>query len=176
MKKIILTITILLFFAGTSKVFSQDPATAYDLSEIHKVVNKLYANISFKKNTSPTLAKLKDIFYGKGMLLNNSTGQPKQYTLQEFTSIIEGQVNAGKVLAFEEKEVSSETELFGNIAHCFSTYETGYLLTGRDEFINKRGINSIQLIKVNGKWLILSIIWNEENEELKLPEKYLKGK
>ena len=175
MKKTTLIIAILFLFAGTGKLFSQDPATAYDLSEINKVIDKLYTSLSFKKNEAPAMTKLKDIFYGKGMLINNNTGQPKKYTLQEFTSVIEGQVNAGKVLAFQEKELSSETELFGNVAHCFSTYESGYILAGREDYINKRGINSIQLLKVNGKWLIVSIIWNEESDELKLPEKYLKS-
>jgi len=176
MKKTTLSLTLFILFTLSGNLFGQDPATAYDLSEINKVINKLYTNLSFKNGYAPTLAKLKDIFYGKGMLINNNTGQPKQYTLQEFSNVIEKQVTAGKVLAFKEKELSSKIEFFGNIAHCFSTYESGYLLTGRTEFINKRGINSIQLIKMNGKWLIVSIIWNEESNELKLPKKYLTNK
>lgn len=175
MKKTILIIATLLIFAGTDKVYSQDPATAYDLSEINKVINKLYTNLTFKKNQSPTLAKLKEIFYGDGLLINNSTGEPKEYTLHEFSSVIESQVNAGKVLAFKEKELSSRIELFGNTAHCFSTYESGYILAGRDDYINKRGINSIQLIKVAGKWKIVSIVWNEESDETKIPDKYLEN-
>jgi hypothetical protein len=174
MKRTFLTIAILFFIAATGKLYSQDPATAYDLSEIQKVVNKLYENLTFKKNQAPTLAKLTDIFYDRGMLINNTTGEPKKYTLQEFSSVITKQVNTGKVLAFREKELSSEIELFGNMAHCLSTYESGYILAGRDEYINKRGINSIQLIKVAGKWKIVSIIWNEESDEQKIPEKYLK--
>ena len=173
MKKIILITAILFLFSNSSKLFSQDPALAYDLGEINKVVNKLYTNLTFKQKETPTLAKLKDIFYGKGLFINNSADDPKSYTLHEFTSIIEEQIRLGKVEAFKEEELSSKVELFGKIAHCFSTYEAGFILAGRDDYITKRGINSIQLIKVNGKWLIVSVVWNEEDEELKLPEKYL---
>ncbi len=176
MRKIILTITVLFFLTGLQTAFGQDAATEYDKSEIHKVINKLYENLTFKKNYAPTLAKLKEIFYGRGLLINNNTGEPKKYTLQEFSGIINKQVTAGKVLAFREKEVSCEIEIFGNIAHCFSTYESGYILAGREDYINKKGINSIQLIKVAGKWKIVSIIWNEENEDLKIPKKYLGNK
>lgn len=173
MKKIILTVAVLILCASSGKLFSQDPALAYDLSEIKKVVNKLYTNLSFKPNQSPMLAKLNDIFYGEGMFINNGGDDPKAYTLQEFSSIISGQVKSGKVKAFNEEEISSSIDLFGKIAHCFSSYESGYILAGREDYVTKRGINSIQLIKVNGKWLIHSVIWNEENEELKIPVKYL---
>ena len=174
MKKLILTTVIFFLFACTGKLFSQDPALAYDLGEIDKVVNKLYTNLTFKQNQSPTLSKLKDIFYGKGLFVNNSADDPKTYTLQEFTAVISGQAKSGKVKAFKEEELSSEVELFGKVAHCFSTYESGFILAGRDDYVTKRGINSIQLIKVNGKWLIVSVTWNEENEELKIPDEYLK--
>lgn len=174
MKKLILTTVIIFLFTSTGKLFSQDPALAYDLGEIDKVVNKLYANITFKPKQSPTLSKLKDIFYGKGLFINNSADDPMTFTLQEFTDKIRGQVKSGKVKAFREEELSSKVELFGKVAHCFSTYESGYILAGRDDYVTKRGINSIQLIKVNGKWLIVSVTWNEENEELKIPGKYLK--
>ena len=173
MKKLILSIIIVFLFAHSGKVFSQDPALAYDLGEINKVVNKLYSNLTFEKGKSPTLAKLKDIFYGKGLMVNNSGDDPKSYTLEEFSSIVNGQVKAGKVKAFKEGELSSKVELFGKVAQCFSTYESGYILAGRDDYVTKRGINSIQLIKKYGKWFIVSVTWNEENEELKIPDRYL---
>ncbi|MCD4664302.1 MAG: nuclear transport factor 2 family protein [Bacteroidales bacterium] len=173
MKKIILGTAIFFLFANSNKLFSQDPALAYDLGEINKVVNKLYSNLTFKQKETPKLAKLKDIFYRKGLLINNTANDPINYTLKEFTDVINGQVRTGKVEAFKEEELSSKVEFFGKIAQCFSTYESGFILAGRDDYITKRGINSIQLIKVNGKWLIVSVVWNEEDEELKLPEKYL---
>jgi len=174
MKKVILSIAIMFLFASTGKLFSQDPALAYDLGEIDKVVNKLYTNLTFKKGQSPMLAKLNDIFYGDGLLINNNSDDPKDFSLKEFSDVINGQYKSGKVQAFKENQLSSKVELFGKIAHCLSTYESGYILAGREEYIMNRGINSIQLIKVNGKWLIVSVIWNKENEELKIPDEYLK--
>lgn len=171
MKKTILITAIIFLFANSSKLFSQDPALAYDLGEIDKVINNLYSYLTFEKKETPKLDKLKYIFYGKGLFVNNSADEPNSYTLLEFKDIIHTQIRTGKVLAFKEEELSSKVELFGKIAQCFSTYEAGYILAGRDDYITKRGINSIQLVKVNGKWLIVSVIWNEENEELKLPEK-----
>ena len=173
MKKTILITALFFLLIISSKLFSQDPALAYDLGEIDKVINNFYSYLTFKEKETPKLDKLKYIFYGKGLFVNNNADDPKSYTLLQFIDVIHTQVRTGKVLAFKEEELSSKVELFGKIAHCLSTYESGYILNGREDYITKRGINSIQLIKEKGNWKIASVIWNEENEELKLPEKYL---
>lgn len=73
---------------------------------------------------------------------------------------------------FFEKEVSRETDAFGQIAQVFSTYESRHKVDDAKPFA--RGINSIQLMNDGQRWWIVTIFWQGESEKAPLPEKYLK--
>lgn len=72
---------------------------------------------------------------------------------------------------FFEKEVSRKTEIFGNIAHVFSTYES--FRSESDEKPFMRGINSIQLFNDGKRWWIVNIYWASESDQNPIPDKYL---
>jgi hypothetical protein len=75
---------------------------------------------------------------------------------------------------FFEKEVARQTEVFGHIAHVFSTYESRHSLEDAKPFA--RGINSIQLMNDGKRWWIITIYWQAEDDKNPLPEKYLKSR
>lgn len=68
---------------------------------------------------------------------------------------------------FTEKEIHRTTNQYTNLVQVFSTYE--FVADTKTQ----RGINSIQLIKQNNRWYIFSLIWEEENENNKIPKNYL---
>ncbi|HEX6065426.1 MAG TPA: hypothetical protein VFZ04_14445, partial [Longimicrobiales bacterium] len=70
---------------------------------------------------------------------------------------------------FFERQTNLVVEEFGDIAHAFTTYEKGPY---EPRQIQARGINSVQLVKRDGRWYILSITWDEENSGGPLPAKY----
>lgn len=72
--------------------------------------------------------------------------------------------------AFYEQELFRITESFGNIAHCFSTYA---VRTKENGEIERRGINSIQLLKAKDRWYIMNVFWSNEQQNEVLPDKYL---
>jgi hypothetical protein len=74
---------------------------------------------------------------------------------------------------FFERESARRTELFGHIAHVFSTYESRHKADDAKPF--QRGINSIQLMNDGTRWWVVSIFWEGETERTPLPEKYLKS-
>jgi hypothetical protein len=73
---------------------------------------------------------------------------------------------------FYEKEAARQTEMFGQIAHVFSTYESRHSPDDAKPF--QRGINSIQLMNDGKRWWVVTIFWQGEDEKNPLPEKYLK--
>lgn len=75
--------------------------------------------------------------------------------------------------AFFEVEVQNIIEVFGNIAHAFSTYEA-WRDVNRTDFI-KRGINSIQFYSDGTTWRIVNMIWDDERPRLRMAAKYLTG-
>ena len=72
---------------------------------------------------------------------------------------------------FTERELGRRTEVWGGLATAWSAYD------GRtaDGSFHERGINSFQLVKVDGKWLVASILWQEETPDNPLPSGLIKG-
>jgi len=93
--------------------------------------------------------------------------------LQKFSPAQYVQGNAPFFLkhGFYEKELSRKGSQFGNIAQVFSTYEYTAETTPPEK---KRGINSVELIKENHRWYIMSITWDEERKGQMIPKEYLK--
>ena len=72
---------------------------------------------------------------------------------------------------FYEVEIARRTEVFGQIAQVFSTYEARHDLADPEPF--KRGINSIQLFNDGNRWWIVNMLWDNEREGNPMPEEYL---
>jgi hypothetical protein len=73
---------------------------------------------------------------------------------------------------FFERSIANRFEEFGNLVHVWSTYESRHAEHDSQPFT--RGINSIQIVRAQGRFWVASILWDEERPGLTLPEKYLK--
>jgi len=73
---------------------------------------------------------------------------------------------------FTERELGRRVEIWGGLATAWSAYD-GRTANGS---FHERGINSMQLVKVDGKWLVASILWQEETPANPLPANLIKGK
>lgn len=74
--------------------------------------------------------------------------------------------------AFYETEIGRRVDRFGKVAQVFSAYQSTFKKGGE---VKARGINSIQLVKDQGRWYIANVIWDSETESEKIPIEYLKG-
>lgn len=72
---------------------------------------------------------------------------------------------------FYEKEIARRTQQLGHIAHVWSTYESRHSANDPEPF--SRGINSIQLFYDGTRWWIVSIYWQQESAQDRIPEEYL---
>jgi hypothetical protein len=142
-----------------------------NLEALDILTAELYAAISFEAGGKPDLEKLKGLFLPQGLLINNNEEHPVIWDPEEFSATYRQQIDSGAVLAFFEKEIAGRTELFGTIAHRFSTYEA--LFRTADGDFPVRGINSIQYLKTDNAWQVASILWNDEAEERPIPREYL---
>jgi len=71
-----------------------------------------------------------------------------------------------KTHAFYEKAIVNKVDRFGNVAQVFSSYESR---NAANEKPFARGINSVQLFYDQGRWWVLSILWDEETSTNPLP-------
>jgi hypothetical protein len=67
---------------------------------------------------------------------------------------------------FTERELGRRLEVWGGLATAWSSYD-GRNASGS---FHERGINSFELVKIDGKWLIASILWQEETPDNPLPK------
>ena len=69
---------------------------------------------------------------------------------------------------FYEVEIGRRIDEFGNMAQVWSAYEARSALGDAEP--ERRGINSIQLYReADGRWRIMSMIWDNERPGLALP-------
>jgi hypothetical protein len=73
---------------------------------------------------------------------------------------------------FFEKEIGHKTEIYGPIAHVFTSYESRHLLADEKPF--ERGINGLQLTFDGDRWWIQSITWAGEETAGPIPDEFMK--
>ena len=72
---------------------------------------------------------------------------------------------------FTERELGRRVELWGDLATAWSAYD-GRTANGS---FHERGINSFQLVKIDGRWRVASILWQQETPDNPLPPAFIKG-
>jgi len=72
---------------------------------------------------------------------------------------------------FTERELGRRVELWGGLATAWSAYD-GRTANGG---FHERGINSFQLVKLDGRWVVASILWQEETPGNPLPTDLVEG-
>jgi hypothetical protein len=143
--------------------------------QIQALITELYAIISGPVGHQPDWKREAELFMPYAHMIRTSVdehGSPQATVMraadysENFEKIMAGQ-------AFFEVEVQNIIEVFGNIAHAFSTYEA-WRDAGRTDFI-KRGINSIQFYNDGSCWRIVNMIWDDERPGQQMAARYFKG-
>lgn len=142
---------------------------------IQTLVTELYAIVSGPAGHQPDWKRLSELFMPYAHMIRTSAdehGHPQATVIRaaDYPENFE-RIMAGR--AFFEVEVQNIIEVFGNIAHAFSTYEA-WRDQDRTEFI-KRGINSIQFYNDGATWRIVNMIWDDERPGLQMAARYHPG-
>ena len=104
-------------------------------------------------------------------MIRNDGASPEVMIVDNFIKSYSERIADGTIKSFYEGEIYNITEIFGTIAQRFSTYKTKFDLTNSEPF--SIGINSIQYIKIEKNWKISSLVWNNQDDANKIPNKYL---
>ena len=142
-----------------------------DSVEIDSLINEFYQTLSFEKVELNKFDSLIKYFIPQALMIANVGEIPEFSTVKQFIDGAKESWKKFQVTVRNEHEVCAKTEIFGKIAHRFSTYKIRIIAKGRERYIS--GINTIQLIKQNNRWVITDIAWDGESQTLKIPAKYL---
>lgn len=150
-----------------------DPA---DVSSLDGIIRALYESVSFAPGKQPNYDRLRTIFHRDGRLIPSKVDRDAEFSsldLESFVTqsreiiVISGLERKG----FLESEIARRTQMFGNIIHVFSTYETKDADAGSVSI--QRGINSIQIVREHGRFWIMTVLWDVERPGNPIPHAYL---
>ena len=171
--------TFLLQDSPTSKAPATAPASrpadAKDVATPEVIVAALYDVISGGAGQKRDWDRMRSLFHPEARLvpmLKRPDGIARCTSPWMTTSSVRGpMLEQG---GFFEQEIARKADVFGDFAHVWSTYE-GRKAKG-DERPFLRGINSIQLVRQQGRWWVLQILWEQEHDAGAIPPQLTAGR
>lgn len=131
-----------------------------------KLTKKFFGAFSTAKDRPVKLDVIYDLFIPQGILIKNVGEQTEIYNLDQFIKPREKLLNSGALVEFSEREIDERTEVFGNIAQRWSIYEKSGVLDGKS--FHTKGMKTIQFVKMNEKWHISAVAWDDERDGLSI--------
>lgn len=139
------------------------------------VVRELYDLLTFPADTTPDWAQVRALFVPEGVvILRTSRTATTVFSVdgfvQDFVNFIEG--SNVRETGFIERIVRTHATEFGDIAHVWVLYEAE--VPGWDR-PPQQGVDSFELSKRDGVWLIASILNELPNPDHPVPEVLREG-
>lgn len=153
----------------------QAQAAPDDLTTVDGVITALYASISGGVGVPRNQERFLALFAPDARLVPTNPRAPGGYIALTPEEYWERSMESLVAMGFTEAELSRTIESFGNVTHVFSTYASFREDQGDPEVAFARGINSIQLVRHQGRYWVLTVFWDSERPGNPIPERYLPG-
>ena len=159
----------LLVIPGSSSAGERLAAT--DVSTIDGVVSALYRSVSFEPGGEPDWATLRTLMMPDAVLAQPVRGsdEVELLTVDEFVGLFQDDLEAFDMrrTGFHESIARVETTSFGRIAHCLVVFEVR-TDPGASAPLG-RGVDSIELVRTDGRWWIAAITTEHERPNRQIP-------
>ncbi len=173
-------LTLLLLGLFTPAIAQEDsastipPADSADVHSLDAIMLAVYDVISGPGDQARDWDRFRSLFAPGARLIPTGRRRDGQGVVAQVMTVDDYAERAANFFSnpggFYEKEIARRAEVYGNIAHVFSTYAS--FREGEDEPF-MRGINSFQLLKDNNRWWVVTIFWDAEREGNPIPATYL---
>lgn len=158
------SILLLLFSQG---IKAQDQ----EIDPIDTTIQVLYEVISGPAGEDRDWDRMRNLFAKDAQLIpsgNTPEGTKfRRLSIDDYIKLVGPELVEG---GFFENEINRETEVYGSLAHVWSTYESRK--KEDDKKPMARGINSIQLFNNGNRWFIMSVYWLSEDKDTPIPDEY----
>jgi hypothetical protein len=184
MKKTSILILLMIFLLtsgamaqnGTKTEVKIEPkaANAKDVESIDSIMKAVYDSISGDAGVKRDWDRFRSLFHKDARLI--PTGKnPETKVVGARSMSPDAYIDQASPYfeknGFFEREIARKTDVFGNIAHVFSSYASFKKLDDKEPFA--RGINSFQLMNDGKRWWVVTIYWQGESPENPIPKEYL---
>jgi len=134
--------------------------TDHDRTEIDALIKALYEVISFDEGGEPDWSRMQALFSQHARITRVTPDGTDYLDVVGFQELAKESFDLGVYTRFFEIEVQRDERKFGALAHVLSAYETRHNPSASEPFA--RGVNSLQLIREDETWKVLSLFWDEE--------------
>jgi len=128
-------------------------------SQLDVLMRRFYEVISFEEGGAPDWQRMRDLFSEHARITRITPEAIDYMDLNTFRSMAEELIEVGAFTGFYEHEVARRTDRFGGVMHVASAYETKISPDAVDYL--ERGVNSLQLVREQGSWKIVSLCWDD---------------
>jgi len=136
-------------------------------AELDRLSAEFFRAVSFEPGEAPPYDNIHALFIESGLLIKNSGTTPEISGIREFIEPRQAMVRNGELTRFRETELSASNQIFGNVAHRFSTYAKDGTMKGAP--FEARGMISTQFVKTPSGWKMSAMAWDDERPGLSLP-------
>lgn len=148
-------------------------ANPEDVATPEAIVTALYDVITGPAEEARDWDRLRSLFLPGARLVYLQTTQAGEerlhpMTVEDFIRIVTPLYATGG--GFWERDIGHRIDRFGNVAHVFTAYETRRAADGP---VVARGINSVQLVRHEGRWWVANLAWDTERPGNPIPPEYL---
>ena len=133
---------------------------------IDELVSHFYASFNNVDGALLELQWLQNLFTSNATI-SKVGDEIEALSVASFIQPRQDLLNSGVVTDFSEYELRHKTVVFGGIAQRFSHYEKKGIQNGAP-FVG-HGAKSFQFLQQDNIWKISSLVWQDANEELQLP-------
>ena len=138
-----------------------------DRDELKRIVGRLYESVSSPPGVAPSVDPDAPHLHPR-VRMCRTVRDAEGHTRFE---IMSGRDYAENVRAlvtepgFFEIEVAHEAFVYGDVAHVLSQYEA--FADAAHTRRLKKGVNSLQFLRVEGRWQVFSVVWDDEQNEVR---------
>jgi hypothetical protein len=141
---------------------------------VHSVIEDLYAAVSFDPGESPDWDRVRSFFLPEAVVVvaPRGTSPAQVMDLDAFIADFETFYDARDIAThgFRETVAGTEVTEYANIAHAFVVFEPR--IGPRRDGPTVPGLDSIDLVRMDGRWWIASITTQFSSEEAPIPERF----
>ncbi len=143
-----------------------------DVDTLDHIIAAVYDVISGPAGQARDWERFKSLFIPEARLIPNGVRDGAAFhRVLSPAEFAQRNTAAASQQGFFEREVSRQQQRYGAIAHIFSTYESRHEKEGE---VFARGINSFQFLWDGKRWYVVTILWDSERPDNKIPAEYQK--
>ena len=134
-----------------------------DRGEIAALCPRLYAAVGWSPGQAPDWDTFRACCHDQAVLVPMGSGTASPIPLETFIAGMEGQRTSGGLTALSEVEIGNAVEGYGNLASVRSSF------IATIDGAARRGVTFSHIVREEGRWVILTAIWENEREDAPLP-------